>query len=745
MLLSLTLALFAGCEEEDLSSESSLYPADPVLANETALSLYAAGSYRQARDILLEYAELSVLDHYLLGRCYFGLEEYDSAEEAFSALSPEAFLTNDVPDFLLENFCLYYAESLFESGEVHTNGALILSNLLSYLDEESLFYDDVLDYSVYYHLRDGNYTALTNQSTSTFYSRLGAYLLGSGEYLAYLLANYDDCLYPAIFTNVLTMAEPAELSTWASLNDAIDIAEDYDLHDLAEIYLQRHLESQNDEDYYTRNLAIIEYSRGNKSDAVDLLEEFVESGGASMKTVTKLYTYQKALSRYSDAAKTIEQAMEDYPGYFYNAYITICDKQNDMDGLWDWYTDHDDSLYFIENYAEEALRTFIEEEPDYAEKLVENYLDVEDDRYMRMVAALFDYENGNYSEAYPLFLEIVLENPFTYEWIVSLRYEKELRDSYRSTYESEVAEMIDGLSSLSTKKQYYYFLALSEIDEDLFESEIGRADFSNTAKTYHDTVLSYFDVPAEIPEIVALTNTNDFLWNLELYEYVEALIDENSSTTARKAAYTYHYKDLYFALQMEGTVVHRLNSRLFSVVGDRRYHMLLPEEMQKTMFPLVEFEYILTNMYTNTNNAMWVQSSFREESHFRKHVKSWVGAVGFAQVMPYTAESLRDNLGQSYLSEYDFYDNVKLGCVLFRYLFDRYDDNYIFAMGAYNAGEGAINRWKKNCDYTTELWIEAMAYDETRNYVKRIMRTRYYYEMIYGKVGDFPYAEFGED
>jgi soluble lytic murein transglycosylase len=67
----------------------------------------------------------------------------------------------------------------------------------------------------------------------------------------------------------------------------------------------------------------------------------------------------------------------------------------------------------------------------------------------------------------------------------------------------------------------------------------------------------------------------------------------------------------------------------------------------------------------------------------------------------------------------------------FSYLFRRYG-SVVRALASYNAGETVVNRWVKKNGLSPELWVEAVDYTETRNYIKKIFLTRYFYDRIYG-------------
>lgn len=747
LLLVIGVLFFGnGCREGYSNEMEKSVQSMTVDADEEALYQYWKGNYRRSNVILDAKETPSILDYYLMGRNYYELEEYHDAVLAFSHLNEQSFLTNEIDPILFENYIYYYSSALVTSTVSYSNSVETVSNFLWSMDTNSLYYDDVADVYLYYQYLKTNYQAMTNAQFDSLYTDVGKYFLGETWYVRYILSQYDDATYTGMYPDILRHMDYTELNTRDSVNDAVDIAVDYDLYDEAEDLIEHYYDLFEDKDYYTRNMAIVEYGRGNKTSAINSLTDYCESGDASMKTWTKLLAYLKSNYRYQTGIEKAEEAMAAFPGYFYSQYITFCYKADEFDELYEWYKTKDSSVWFMENYGESVLQVLVMEDADLAKKLIKRYLGKESSSHMKLLSALYDYEDEDYDDAYPYFLDILFDDPFSYEWVIAYRYESELRDDYQSQYDERLSEILSKFDSYSTKKKLWYSINIMEIDPDGFEENIGSDTIEELQSEYHDTIASYFTVTETIPELEELRKDEyapQFLWNRELENVIENILDEYTSSYKELYQYSYYYRDLFEKLDLYGTVLHRLASYAYYVVGSRQYHVLLPLEVQKELYPLVEFDFIVSNMKGDTNRAMWVMSSYRQESHFRKHVRSWVGAVGFAQVMPYTADSLKKNLGEPDLSVLDFYDNVYLGVVLFRYLFNLYDGNFPFALGAYNGGEGAVNRWKRNYDYDTELWIEAVTYDETRGYIKNIVKNRIYYDLIYDLTGEFfDYADF---
>ena len=93
----------------------------------------------------------------------------------------------------------------------------------------------------------------------------------------------------------------------------------------------------------------------------------------------------------------------------------------------------------------------------------------------------------------------------------------------------------------------------------------------------------------------------------------------------------------------------------------------------------------------------------RQESGYDPFAVSVKGAKGLMQLMPETARQL------GVKDVFDPAENVRGGVELLRELIDRYDGDRRLALAAYNAGEGAVERYGG-----------VPPYPETRDYVSRI-------------------------
>ena len=116
-----------------------------------------------------------------------------------------------------------------------------------------------------------------------------------------------------------------------------------------------------------------------------------------------------------------------------------------------------------------------------------------------------------------------------------------------------------------------------------------------------------------------------------------------------------------------------------------------------------------------------VRGVIRTESGYNSKAQSRAGAKGLMQLMPDTAMWMAEKLGDVNLAANLFEPNanIRLGAAYLKYLLGKFD--LTDALAAYNAGEGNVLRWKAE-------GREDYGFEETRNYVKRVLRAKKIYE-----------------
>jgi soluble lytic murein transglycosylase len=123
----------------------------------------------------------------------------------------------------------------------------------------------------------------------------------------------------------------------------------------------------------------------------------------------------------------------------------------------------------------------------------------------------------------------------------------------------------------------------------------------------------------------------------------------------------------------------------------------------------------------------------RQESRFEPSSRSPANARGLAQVVPATASSIATALGWTRHTAADLYKpyvSVEFGAYYLAQQLRRFDGQAWAALAAYNAGPGAVGRWRA-ASSDPDLQIEAVDYDETVQYLRRVMAHWGMYRILY--------------
>lgn len=141
------------------------------------------------------------------------------------------------------------------------------------------------------------------------------------------------------------------------------------------------------------------------------------------------------------------------------------------------------------------------------------------------------------------------------------------------------------------------------------------------------------------------------------------------------------------------------------------------------------------NIQENKLDEAWVYGLMRQESRFVTQAKSNAGAVGLMQVMPATARWVAQRLGikdyrKVLVSQLD--TNLKLGTYYMKNVLSTLGNNPVLASAAYNAGPARARQWQADTPLEGAIYVECIPFDETRDYVKKVMSNTVYYARVFG-------------
>jgi soluble lytic murein transglycosylase len=161
----------------------------------------------------------------------------------------------------------------------------------------------------------------------------------------------------------------------------------------------------------------------------------------------------------------------------------------------------------------------------------------------------------------------------------------------------------------------------------------------------------------------------------------------------------------------------------------------LHDAVQEIALPLRHEDIIRQQAADKDLDPALIAAVIYAESRFRDGQRSAAGAEGLMQITPRTAHEIARKSGGTAFTTGDLATpqvNISYGAWYLRYLMGRYAANRTFALAAYNAGEGNVDRWIDRArQRNAELTIAAIPFAETRNYVRRVLDAREQYRASY--------------
>lgn len=136
----------------------------------------------------------------------------------------------------------------------------------------------------------------------------------------------------------------------------------------------------------------------------------------------------------------------------------------------------------------------------------------------------------------------------------------------------------------------------------------------------------------------------------------------------------------------------------------------------------------------------------RTESAFQSAIVSRAGAVGLSQLMPATAEDTANRIRRSpehapvfeklsgLAGGFDLTNpdlNLYIGCFYFNHLMERFNNDVILSLMAYNGGPNRVRRLRSESSLPVDLFVETVPILETRDYGRKVTSAAAVYRFLY--------------
>jgi soluble lytic murein transglycosylase len=164
-------------------------------------------------------------------------------------------------------------------------------------------------------------------------------------------------------------------------------------------------------------------------------------------------------------------------------------------------------------------------------------------------------------------------------------------------------------------------------------------------------------------------------------------------------------------------------------------HDVLPRAFWEMLYPFGWREDVMEIAQRTGLDPFLIAAVVREESSYYPKALSRAGARGLMQLMPATAQPMAEVRGLPF-RDGELLDepraNLQIGAAFLAGLLRDFGDPRL-AVAAYNAGPRRVRDWwKARRTSDIEAFVEQIPYDETRQYVKRVMLSWQEYRRIYG-------------
>lgn len=157
----------------------------------------------------------------------------------------------------------------------------------------------------------------------------------------------------------------------------------------------------------------------------------------------------------------------------------------------------------------------------------------------------------------------------------------------------------------------------------------------------------------------------------------------------------------------------------------------------KLRFPIVYEKQVTRHAKENHIEPAWVFGVLRQESAYMTDARSHAGAMGLMQLMPRTARMEARKLRLPLRGRYALLNvdkNIRLGTAHLKRVLDINKGHHVLATASYNAGVQRVRSWlPKSGNIPADIWIETLPFNETRNYIKKVIATTAIFEKHLGQ------------
>jgi soluble lytic murein transglycosylase-like protein len=163
---------------------------------------------------------------------------------------------------------------------------------------------------------------------------------------------------------------------------------------------------------------------------------------------------------------------------------------------------------------------------------------------------------------------------------------------------------------------------------------------------------------------------------------------------------------------------------------------LLPLTVRQLLYPRYFYDYISNDAKSFGADPTLVLAIMREESRFNPRAKSEAAARGLLQFIITTARQIGRDVGLLDVDPEDLYDPrviIRLGAKYISTLSRDFANDHYNVAASYNAGPKQTALWSRLAPAAgDDYFLSAINFDETKQYVRKVMNSYKRYVEIYG-------------
>ena len=302
-------------------------------------------------------------------------------------------------------------------------------------------------------------------------------------------------------------------------------------------------------------------------------------------------------------------------------------------------------------------------------------------------------------------------------------------DFQRAKYQFWLAETLR--DSNNQKEAQTEFVDLIEQDPLGFYGMVSHRQAGIPLKKPINSDTTTFRMPSALEEILDLPLT-EWLLRVESQTVTQNYLDwVTAKYKKQKSTTTQGWLSLFHAFARAGSYL-----QLFELLGqlpqEQRAQIL--KEWPEVLFPRPYLELVKAAEAEFGVGQDLIYAIMRQESAFNPVARSWADAFGLLQMLPEIARKQLPLGELASIRDEDLFRpeiNIPIGASFIQKLLKQYDGRFIMTAAAYNASDRAIQGWiKTRYRGNTLEFIEDIPYEETKGYIKLVMRNLIFYRLL---------------